>query len=290
MASSTVLCREAFDRHHWCCNGVCYHAGGFRTHRFSRSIFSSGWNLICWGIRFGILARRVGPTGCRLCFAVSFSPCGRVHACRDTIHISWSDCVWTTRNAAGTEATESDASKEENKDHIASDQMKRCSLNLIRLTRWCKRMLELILFLVAAFPVAWLVAEFYEDRCVRIALGVCAIAMSFGVAWIVGSLDRLQSNVYFSEATKDLIQNTIVELEYDRSDVVLAELRALRDDFQPTYETRDDYDVLVDRYIHSISESPVEHSGGNPLWSHQMVDQNPPATEKESESSDVLDH
>lgn len=139
--------------------------------------------------------------------------------------------------------------------------------------------LELILLLVVAFPIAWLIAEFYDNRAVRITLGACAIAMSFGVAWIVGSLDRLQSNIYFSEATKDLIQNTIIELKNDKADDVLIELRVLRDDFRPTYETRGDYDVLVDRYIHSISDAPVEHSDGDPRWSHEMVDYMSPRTE-----------
>ncbi|ELP34489.1 MULTISPECIES: hypothetical protein [Pirellulaceae] len=144
-------------------------------------------------------------------------------------------------------------------------------------------MLELILFLVVALPIAWLISEFYDNRSVRIALGVSAIAMSIGVAWIVGKLDRLQSNIYFSEATKDLIQNTIVELENDNAATVLTELRTLRDDFRPTYETRDDYSVLVDRYIHSISASPVEHSDGDPRWSHEMVDYMPPETDEAGE-------
>jgi len=140
-------------------------------------------------------------------------------------------------------------------------------------------MLELILLLVVAIPIAWLLSEFHGDRGSRIALGVCAIAMSYGVAWIVGSLDRMRSNVYFSEATKDLIQNTIIELENDRADDVVAQLRVLRDEFRPTYETRDDYDVLVDRYIHSISDSPIEHSNGDPRWSHEVVDEAPPETD-----------
>lgn len=132
---------------------------------------------------------------------------------------------------------------------------------------------ELILFLVIALPIAWLVSEFKDNRVARIALGTSAIAMSIGVAYGVGKLDRLQSNVYFSTATKDLIQNTIIELENGRPDIVLTELRTLRDDFQPTYETRDDYDVLVDRYIHAISDSPVQHKSGIPYWSHEMEDQ-----------------
>jgi hypothetical protein len=64
-------------------------------------------------------------------------------------------------------------------------------------------MLELVLFLVVALPIAWLVSEFIAKTAVRIGLGVATMAMAFGVAWIVGSLDRLQSNVYFGSATKE---------------------------------------------------------------------------------------
>ncbi len=144
-------------------------------------------------------------------------------------------------------------------------------------------MLELILFLVVALPIAWLISEFYNNRTAKIGLGLCAIGMSFGVAWIVGSLDRMQSNIYFSEATKDLIQNTIIELENGKSDLVLDKLRELRSDFRPTYETRDDYDVLVDQYIHAISDTPVEHSHGDPRWSHEMVESVPSPEKSEGE-------
>ena len=131
-------------------------------------------------------------------------------------------------------------------------------------------MLELILLFVVVLPIAWLASEFYDHRAARVSFGIAAISMSFGVAWIVGKLDRLQSNIYFSEATKDLIQNTITELEAGNSQKVLTALTELRNDFRPTYETRDDYDVLVDKYIESISDNPVRHESGDPRWSHEI--------------------
>ncbi len=144
-------------------------------------------------------------------------------------------------------------------------------------------MLELILLLVVTLPIAWLISEFYGNRAVRIGLGLGAITMAFGVAWIVGSLDRLQSNIYFSEATKDLIQNTIVALEKGKSDEVLDSLTELRSEFRPTYETRDDYDVLVDRYVHAISDDPIHHESGDPRWSHETA---PPPELQPSNGSD----
>ncbi len=47
-----------------------------------------------------------------------------------------------------------------------------------------------ILVLVIGLPVAWLASEFQPKHSVRIALGVAAIAMSYSVAWGVGTLDR----------------------------------------------------------------------------------------------------
>ncbi|HJN07423.1 MAG TPA: hypothetical protein QF564_01940 [Pirellulaceae bacterium] len=139
------------------------------------------------------------------------------------------------------------------------------------------------LFLVVALPLGWFASEFRDNRGLRILLGILAIAMSFFVAFVVGSLDRLQSNIYFSEATKDLIQNTIIELENGKSDEVIAGLRELRTDFRPTYETRDDYDILVDKYIHSISDNPIQHTGGDPRWSREIPELGPPPSMPEGE-------
>jgi len=127
-------------------------------------------------------------------------------------------------------------------------------------------MLQIILLLVIALPIAWLASEFQPRKGIRIALGVAAIAMSFGVAWIVGSLDRLDSNMWFGAATKDLIQNTIVELENGNDERVLTALRALRSRFHPTYESRADYDKLVAEYVNVVSDTPILHERGDPSW------------------------
>ncbi len=67
-------------------------------------------------------------------------------------------------------------------------------------------MLELVLALAFVLPLAWLASDFQSRKELRIALGVAAIAIAFGVAWIVGSLNRLNSNIWYGAATKDLIQ------------------------------------------------------------------------------------
>ncbi len=74
-------------------------------------------------------------------------------------------------------------------------------------------MVEVVLLFVVVLPIAWIISEFSTNRPLRLVLGLCAIAMSFGVAWVAGSLERLQANSYFAKATKDLIQNTFVNLK-----------------------------------------------------------------------------
>ena len=129
-------------------------------------------------------------------------------------------------------------------------------------------LLNLALVLVIVAPVAWLWSEFLNNRPLRIALGIFAIAMISGVAAIVGSLDRLRSNIYFAEATKDLIQYTIVALEAGHEDEVLNSLIALRTDFRPTYETRDEFDVFVEDYVNRLPGPSIHHEAGDPYWSH----------------------
>ncbi len=108
--------------------------------------------------------------------------------------------------------------------------------------------------------------------------------MAFGVAWLVGSLDRLNSNIWYGAATKDLIQNTIVELESGNEDRVLTELRALRSKFHPTYETRAKYDKLVADYVNAVSDKPILHERGDPRWADDFpTDSEPLEPQAESE-------
>ena len=144
-------------------------------------------------------------------------------------------------------------------------------------------MLGLILTLVVVLPLAWLASEFQPRKEIRIALGIAAIAMAFGVAWIVGSLDRLNSNIWYGVATKDLIQNTIVELEKGNDDRVLSELRALRSKFHPTYETRADYDKLVAGYVNAVSDEPILHERGDPRWADDIPPNSKPLKPAEAE-------
>ena len=102
-----------------------------------------------------------------------------------------------------------------------------------------------IVVLAMALPVAWCISEFYEQRWLRVALGVAMLAMCVPIAILVGSLDRLNSNAWFGFATRELIDTTVSSLESGEHERVLQSLKKLQDSYSPTYENRARYDELV---------------------------------------------
>ncbi len=98
--------------------------------------------------------------------------------------------------------------------------------------------MHLVLVFVIACPVAWLLTEFQERRWLRILVGIAAIACCFGVAALVGALQMFNANVWYSNATKELVDTTIAELEAGNQASVLASLKDLQQQFVPGYESR----------------------------------------------------
>ncbi|MBC8350839.1 MAG: hypothetical protein H8E66_02560 [Planctomycetes bacterium] len=114
------------------------------------------------------------------------------------------------------------------------------------------------LVLVVVLPLVWLASEFYDNRELRILFGVLAIAMSFLVAFVVGSLEQLRSNSYFGETSKKLIETTVTELESGNSEQVLVHLKKLQAEYHPTYEMRANYQGLVDEYAATFAGEDVQ--------------------------------
>jgi len=115
-------------------------------------------------------------------------------------------------------------------------------------------MFGFILFLVVTLPIAWLIAEFRGSRTVRTTLGLCAIATSFGVASLAGSLESFQANSYYTSATKQLIDATLAELEDGNTEEVISALQTLQDEFVVTYEYRGGYAEKVEGYVRAIAD------------------------------------
>ena len=110
---------------------------------------------------------------------------------------------------------------------------------------WFEVKFILIIVFVTVTPIGWFVSEFVGQRWLRMTLGIAAILSSFGVAYLVGQLDRLNSNSWFGDATQELITATVTELEAGNQNQVLVSLKRLQQKYQPSYENRARYDELV---------------------------------------------
>lgn len=105
--------------------------------------------------------------------------------------------------------------------------------------------LLIALMIVVLLPIAWLASEFGTSRVLRLTLGLAAILSSFGVAYVVGELNRLNYNAWYGGATGDLISTMIAEIEDGNTDRVMKVLKRIDVDYKPTYETRAHYDEII---------------------------------------------
>ena len=113
--------------------------------------------------------------------------------------------------------------------------------------------LPLLILMVIAVPCLWLAADLLHWRAwLRRSLGVISILLTFGVAFIAGSLQIFQANLYYGNANKDLIKQTIVELQSGNTDHVIQVLKELDSEFEPTYENRANYSTLVEHSIEKL--------------------------------------
>ncbi len=115
------------------------------------------------------------------------------------------------------------------------------------------RIFILIVF-TAVLPVAWIVADCRAGAAARRALGFFAILWSFGVAGLLGSLERLNSNVYFTSASKDLLEASIQQLQAGRYEAVLREWERANTELSPTYENRARYRQIVENAVEGIKK------------------------------------
>jgi len=115
--------------------------------------------------------------------------------------------------------------------------------------------LPFVLALLIGLPIFWICAEFSEYRWLRILLGVAAILFSLVVAAAVGTLERLNYNSWYGDATKELVEVTVEELQAGNQSGVIDALNALKMQYHPTYENRANYDELVKQTIAQMKSS-----------------------------------
>ena len=66
---------------------------------------------------------------------------------------------------------------------------------------------------------------------------------------MVGALQVFNANVYFTQATKDLLSTSVEQLKAGKTDAVIREWSRADGEFHPTYENRADYRQIVDQAI-----------------------------------------
>lgn len=81
--------------------------------------------------------------------------------------------------------------------------------------------------------------------------------MSFGVASVVGMLQRLNYNAWYGAASQRLIDSAVAEIESGNSERLLPELKRLQMEFHPTYENRARYDQLIDEFVTRLDDPPA---------------------------------
>lgn len=115
-------------------------------------------------------------------------------------------------------------------------------------------MLELILGAVVLTPIIWLACEFQNRVWLRIVAGIAAMAAVFMVSQLYMAVKGFDSNSYFGTANQEFIRATISGLKNGNSDRVLKELQTFYNNYEPTYETRANYEELVEAYSKNIKD------------------------------------
>jgi len=106
--------------------------------------------------------------------------------------------------------------------------------------------------------VVWLISEFNGPRWLRITAGTVLMLWSTGLALVGMTLEQLNSNAWFGTHTKELVDATVAELQRGRQTEVLIALTQLQSHYHPSYETRAQYDQLVQAAIEQMTAIPQD--------------------------------
>jgi hypothetical protein len=106
-----------------------------------------------------------------------------------------------------------------------------------------------LIAITICLPLGWLVSEFRADPLTRRVMGICTILWSFGVAAMVGMLESFDANVYFTSASKKLLETSVRHLQNGNEKAVAREWVLANEKFGSTYESRAKYAEIVDQAI-----------------------------------------
>jgi hypothetical protein len=112
----------------------------------------------------------------------------------------------------------------------------------------------ILLVITAVLPIAWLVSDIRSRPMVRRIWGVMAILWSFGVASLVGLLQEMSANTFFSSASKDLVHASVQALRDGKTEAVVRELSRADEKWSPSYEGRARYREIVDKAVEGMKK------------------------------------
>lgn len=117
----------------------------------------------------------------------------------------------------------------------------------------------LAVLIVMTLPLLYIVGEAKRLRYLRISAFVLLLPICVFVAWAVGMLQQFNYNAWYGFASQELIAATVQQLETGNTDHVLQCLKALDEQFSPTYENRANYDNLVEVTVRALEAGTVSN-------------------------------
>ncbi len=119
-----------------------------------------------------------------------------------------------------------------------------------------------VVLLVMTLPLLDIVGEAKRLRYLRVGAVVLLLPICVFVAWAVGMLQQFNYNARYGFASQELIAVTVQQLEAGNADHVLECLKALDEQFSPTYENRANYDNLVEVTVRALEAGAMSNADG----------------------------
>ena len=89
--------------------------------------------------------------------------------------------------------------------------------------------------LVIGLPIAWFISELRNfNKKKRMILGILAILMCYGVAYLFGKGTWMRAYSLYGDQTKTLLGVTISQIEAGNTNIVLNELRYIKSEYSKT--------------------------------------------------------
>ena len=113
--------------------------------------------------------------------------------------------------------------------------------------------IPLILSLIISSILLLIGTKFIKKQIVKkFILIICFTLSTLGIGLFFGQMERLNYNIWYSSATKELLEEMIIKMEKSENKIVLEELKKLQIEIQTGYGERGNYDELVRESIENL--------------------------------------